>query len=444
MGLASGETMGATTAFAVIRLAVAALAIWPLVVVVGGLLAGAPTDAAGWLRWLGRAAGIVGFGWFLLAMVLSVRLPRFDLALGGLLTLWRGHHILGAVSFVLLLAHPLLLSLAAVPGGPQAVLATLTPPPGAWQVWAGWAALIGMMVFLAPSFSFFGAPRYQRWKLLHRCSVLVMAFGTLHAIALPGLLAPTSAVWLWGSVTALAAAAVVWRLVLSRWLARRRYRITRVAPLADRVVELTLEGPPLRYQAGQFVYLAPLDPALPAGRGEEHPYSLVSAPDESVLRIAIKNLGDASGALMDVAEGSEATVEGPYGRFLPQHHDRPALWIGGGIGITPFVSAARGFTGADADVDVQLIYCANDPSRAYYFEELQAIAERQPGFVVHPHYFADQGPLSAAFLQDRVSDFRRRAGYVCGPAPLLALAEDLLRGAGVPRRRITLEEFDLL
>jgi len=436
--------LGAPIAFALIRLAVVVLAGWPFGLLLGSLLAGAPADAAAWLRWLGRAAGLVGFAWFLLAMTLSVRLPRFDVALGGLLTLWRGHHLLGAGSFVLLLAHPLLLALAAVPGGPQAVLATLTPAPGVWQVWIGWAALLGLMAFLAPGFSFFGTPDYQRWKLLHRCSIVVMVFGAVHAVALPGLLAPAAAIWLWSAITVLAAGAFLWRLLLSRWLARRRYRITRVDPLAERVVELTLEGPPLHYQAGQFVYLAPLDPALVAGRGEEHPYSLVSAPHESVLRIAIKDLGDASGALMQVAEGSEATVEGPYGRFLPRRHDRPALWIGGGIGITPFVSAARGFAAEGGAVDVHLVYCANDPSRAYYLEELQAIAAEQPGFVVHAHYFAEQGPLGTEFLQNRVPDFRQRANYVCGPGPLLTLAESLLRGAGVSRRRITMEEFDLL
>lgn len=436
--------MGGTTAVALIRVVAVALAVWPFPVLVDSLLAGLPADSAAWLRWLGRACAIVGLAWFLLAMALSVRLPRFDLALGGLLTLWRGHHLLGAASFVLLLAHPLLLALAAVPGGPQAVLATLTPPLAAWQVWAGWGALLGLMAFLAPSFSFFGAPDYQRWKLLHRLSGGVMALGVLHAVALPGLLAPSTAAWLWGAVAALAAAALLWRLVLSRWQARRRYRITRVAPLADRVVELTLAGPPLRYDAGQFVYLAPLDPALPAGRGEEHPYSLVSAPHEDVLRIAIKNLGDASAALMNVAEGSTATVEGPYGRFLPRRHHQPALWIGGGIGITPFVSAARGFAARGDAVDVHLVYCANDSGRAYYLDELEAIARQQPGFVVHPHYFAEQGPLDAGFLDARVPDFRQRASYVCGPGGLLALTEGLLRAEGVPRRRITMEEFDLL
>ena len=255
---------------------------------------------------------------------------------------------------------------------------------------------------------------------------------------------PPTAEWVWGGVAALAAAAFLWRLLFSRWLSRRRYRITRVDSLAPRVVELTLEGPPLRYDAGQFVYLTPLDPALPSGRGEEHPYALVSAPHEPVLRIAIKELGDASAALMHVAENTLATVEGPYGRFLPPRHDTAALWIGGGIGIAPFVSAARSFASQAGRVDVHLVYCANDSSRAYYLAELARIAASQPGFVVHPHYFAEQGPLSAAFLERCTADYRQRKCYICGPPGLLNLAETILTGEGVPRRHICIKEFNLL
>lgn len=433
-----------TAAQRVIQFVALVLAAWPWLLLGSALWADPPAGAAAWLRSLGRAAGVAGFAWLLLAMILSMRLPRTDHALGGLLRVWRIHHLLGAASFLLLMLHPLLLALAAVPGGPTAVLATLSPPLGAWPTWSGWGALLVMMLFLAPSFSFWGAPVYQRWKMLHRLSAVALALGLLHAVALSRSIGPGAAAWIWGALAGLAAAAFLWRIALSRWLARRRYHITRVESLADRVVELTLDGPRLRYDAGQFVYFTPLDPGLRAGRGEEHPYSLVSAPHESSLRIAVKDLGDASGALMDVAEGSEATVEGPYGRFLRSHHREPALWIGGGIGITPFVSAAREFAVLDEAVDVHLIYCANDPSRAYYLAELEAIAERQPGFLVHAHYFADEGPLTEGFIEARVPDFRRRESYVCGPTPLLDLADSTLRRAGVPRRRITMEEFDLL
>ena len=121
--------------FGAVRLATLALVLWPALPLVAGLGAGLPGDAAAWLGWLGRACGVVGLAWLLVAMVLSVRLPCYDQALGGLLKLWRFHHLLGAASFLLLMLHPVLLALAAVPGGPGAVLATLTPPADVWPVW---------------------------------------------------------------------------------------------------------------------------------------------------------------------------------------------------------------------------------------------------------------------------------------------------------------------
>jgi predicted ferric reductase len=399
---------------------------------------------AGW-RLAGQVTGVAGLSWLLIALALSVRVPRWDVPFGGLLRLWRIHHWLGAASFLALLLHPLLASLARAGDGPSAVLATLTPPPGYWPVWVGWAALLVMMAFMAPTFSFFGYPHYQRWKWLHRLSGVAAALGLLHAWPLTAALPAPAGYWLWAGLGALAAAALSWRLGLSRWLGRRTFTVAAVTPLAPRVVELTLAGPPLEYHAGQFVYLTPFDPGLSAGRGEEHPYTLSSAPGEAHLRIAIKDLGDASHALMTVAPGSRAAVDGPYGRFLPAASDEPALWIGGGIGMTPFVSAARALALDGGNrVDAHLIYCANDPSRAYFLAELETIARRVQGLVVHAHYFAEDGPLSAAFLERCVPDLTRRRVFVCGPQPLIDLSRTLARSAGVPSSWFKSEEFDLL
>jgi len=409
----------------------------------GGLDTG---SAAAVLRSLGRLTGIVGLAWLLLSMLLSIRMPGFDGPLGGLIRVWHIHHLLGAASFVALLLHPILLALAAAADSPAAVLATLTPPLGWWPLWTGWLALLLMMAFLAPTFAFFGEPDYQRWKAVHLLSAGTALFGLVHAVALARTLSPEHSAWLWALFGVLGGGALLWRKGLSRIFSHRTYRISATRMLARGVIELTLtaEGKPVRYRPGQFVYLTPLDDRLAAGRGEEHPYSLSSAPDEADLRIAIKDLGDASGALLDVTVGSRALVEGPYGEFLPPASNRPALWIGGGIGLTPFVSAVRALGAQPQPVDVDLVYCANDPSRAYFMAELEAIAATVPGLRVHAHYFADEGPLTREWMAGRVADFVARPAYICGPPMLIQLARSLLVDAGVPRSRITSEEFNLL
>ncbi|MBI3565828.1 MAG: ferric reductase-like transmembrane domain-containing protein, partial [Elusimicrobia bacterium] len=244
-------------------------------------------DAAAALTTMGRATGVLGLLCFLAAAVPSARVPGTDRWFGGLTRLWRVHHLLGAASFLLVMAHPLLLAFAAMTVSRRAAAEALFPP-GAPLVWAGWAAFAAMAVFLAPTFHFFGPPPYQRWKSAHALSGAALVLALAHAVPLarsvPG------GAWLAGGT--LAALSVVYRLFLARRLGCARYTVSAVESPGRGVVELSLtpSGRRVRFEAGQFVYLTPLDPGLSAGRGEEHPYTVSSAPDGPVLRLAIKDL----------------------------------------------------------------------------------------------------------------------------------------------------------
>lgn len=396
-----------------------------------------------WLNLLGRLTGIAGLAMMLVAAAVSIRIPGLDQPFGGLTRLWQTHRLLGTGAFLLLLAHPLLLAFSAAAVSPRAAAGVLWSPDGDSALWLGWAALLVLMAYLAPTFSFFGPPRYPRWKRLHALSALAVVLALAHTF-MAGRSLPDA---VWWAFAAVAIAALAFRLGWRKVRPGARYRIVSVTPLADRVVELALEpvnGPRLRYRPGQFVYLAPLDDQLVAGCGEEHPYTLCSAPDEPTLRIAIKALGDASTALQSVHPGTDAFIDGPYGRFFEPGRRGRELWIGGGIGITPFVGRARSFAAGDPSVDIDLVYCANDPSRAYYLDELRAIADRVPGFRVRPHFFTEAGPLDASWVAARITDGPARSLYVCGPAPLLERVRAIRRAFGITRRRFHSEEFDFL
>lgn len=400
---------------------------------------------------LGRLAGVAGLAFLLVAASLSSRVPGFDRLFGGLTKLWKTHHRLAAVSFLLLLLHPVLLAFSAG-GHASGAVALLFPAFDAWAVWAGWGALLAMMAFLAPSFSFFGRPVYQRWKLLHRLAGVAILLALLHAFPLARAIPHPWDYVIWTSLAGLAVVAVAYRWLFSRgqWGGtggRFSYRVTRVDPVAKNVVEISLraEDRALKYRAGQFVYLRPYDKNLSAGYGQEHPYTISSSPHEEQLRISIKDLGDASRALQHVRTGSEVHVEGPYGAFFESEYDEDSeLWIAGGIGITPFLSRARYLRETMDEVDVCLVYCVQDESRALFATELEAIARELPGFRVHFHYFYQQGPLTLPFIEACCAHLKNRGVYICGPEGLLALARKLLIGYGVPARRIQTEEFNLL
>ena len=281
----------------------------------------------------------------------------------------------------------------------------------------------------------------RRLKTGDMVLIAALLLGLWHALLLAG------EAWPWWLLGIAGLGAIAWRKGVAP---RRRhaYRIEAVEPLARGVVELSLcpEGSGIRHEAGQFVYLSPLDESLAAGRGEEHPYTLASAPADSRLRIGIKDLGDASHALQTVTPGTRVLIEGPYGEFFGRRFpERDMLWLGGGIGITPFVGGARDLaSGAEVAGRVQLIYLAHDESRAYYGRELEAIAERLVGFTFTRHYSREQGHMTEAFLREHCPDFTEREIYLCGPPAMNAHLQRLLAGQGVPASRIHSEVFDFL
>lgn len=402
-------------------------------------------DTGALLNLLGRLTGIAGLVCLLLSAVLIVRVPGFDRLFGGLTRLWRTHHQLGAASFLFLLAHPLLLAFAAADVSLPAAVQTLFPPHGGLAVWLGWSALLVMMIFLAPGFSFFGEPEYQHWKWLHRSAGIAVLLALAHTFMLARSLPAPSSWVVWGGLSVLAVLSVAYRFVFSRHLGRLPYRVSGISHPANNVVELSLdaEGRALDYRPGQFVYLTPLDRNLAAGYGEEHPYTLSSSPRESTLRIAIKDLGDASRAIQQIAPQTRVKIEGPYGDFFP---DNPGceLWIAGGIGITPFLARARHFAATSLSVDVKLVFCVQDEPRALFREELEALSRTVTGFALVMHYFYQEGPLTAEFLTTHCPDLAQRDAYICGPSPLIALSESLLLHSGCSRKHIHTEEFVLL
>lgn len=410
-------------------------------------LGGLPRSLAEVLRAASVLAALIGTACLFLAAIISVRLPGWDRWFGGLTRLWYLHATLGSAAFLLLLAHPVLLAYSRLEYGSTAAFVTLFPSFSAFGVWAGWLALLAMMIFLAPTYRFFGDIDYQRWKALHWFSLPAVAFGLWHAVALGHSLGHDR--WWWGVLGGLALLVVLWRALLARRVQRKPYIVSQRHALAEDVVELTLtpaRGSVMPTEPAQFIYLTPLDSSLGAGYNEEHPYTLSSSPGEPHLRVAVKNLGDASGALQSVAEGSRAWVDGPYGDFFPQaRRSRAQLWIGGGIGITPFVSMARWLAESDQGMNAVLVYCAENRQRAYFQTELEQLAEASGGQLqLLAHYFEERNALNKAFLDEHCADIQQRDWYICGPSPLIRLSHRLAHQAGVSARNIHSEEFSFV
>src|SRR5947209_11551649 len=103
-------------------------------------------------------------------------------------------------------------------------------------------------------------------------------------------------------------------------------------------------------------------------RGAERAFTIASSPSEPLVRITTRVSSQSSSfksALMGLAPGALIEAHGPYGTFLLHDDPRPAVFIAGGIGITPFRSILGDVFARGNRPDITLLYSSSTPHIAF-------------------------------------------------------------------------------
>ncbi|KAL3938521.1 MAG: hypothetical protein SGBAC_006588 [Bacillariaceae sp.] len=210
--------------------------------------------------------------------------------------------------------------------------------------WSGTILQFSMVAMVLMSFfQFLRRYAFNLWYILHVVfGVLILIMLFLHSV-------PSAAfVTAWWALDLLVRYAVMAGL---KNVTRAKLRVLRGSGSDNEnknkadIVELIVQKPEgFQYNAGQFVRLAV--PAISAV--EFHPISIASAPDEAYLVLQIRNLGDWTERLCELAETTDFTdvlLEGPYGACSVdvENDDKydMVLCISGGIGVTPCQSIGK-------------------------------------------------------------------------------------------------------
>lgn len=155
-----------------------------------------------------------------------------------------------------------------------------------------------------------------------------------------------------------------------------------------------------------------LDFHLPSGLRRQ--YSLCGDPAErGTYTVAVRRIADGGGGSLEMhsmAVGSEVTVRGPRNGF-PFVGSGSALFIAGGIGITPILAMVR--AARDLGMDWQFVYSGRSRESMPFLEEIESF---DPDRVfVRPD--DEYGLPSASDLLDHAPE--GGAVYCCGPTPML-------------------------
>jgi len=405
-------------------------------------------------------SGVLAIGVMSIAMILALRPGWPETWLDGLDKMYRLHKWLGISALVLAVAHWLWFE---APGWAidlglitrpergarpeienpiQLFLAGLRDPAEGLGEWAFYIAVLLIVVALVPRISYWWFFKTHRllavaYLVLVFHSVVLAEFGYWTqpvGIVLAALMA-------YGTVAAV--------IVLLRRVGAGRQAMGSIISLTKypgvRALEIEMKMEPgwQGHEPGQFAFVT-------SDKGEgAHPFTIASAwnPADGHVTFITKALGDYTSRLPDtLSVGQEVKVEGPYGRFTFDD-DRPRqIWIGGGVGITPFIArmkylaevvpARRGHQAID-------LFHSSAELDEDAFAKLNADAAAAN---VRLHIFVDarDGLLTGKRIRAAVPEWREASFWFCGPTGFAdALKRDFaIEGLDV-RKRFNQELFSM-
>jgi ferredoxin-NADP reductase len=205
------------------------------------------------------------------------------------------------------------------------------------------------------------------------------------------------------------------------------------------------------FEAGQAVSLELFEPPAEVGQGSRT-FSLVSAPFEPELVVATRMRDSAfKRALKALPDGADMRIDGPFGDLTLSDTGRPAVFIAGGIGITPFMSMLRQAAEERSPQPLFLAYSNRRPEDAAFLDELQQLERKNKHFRLMAtmtdmgksarEWSGERNFVDADMLQRLVGDLAAPVFYVVGPPAMVEAMQWTLDGAGVAKDRIRTEEF---
>ena len=192
------------------------------------------------------------------------------------------------------------------------------------------------------------------------------------------------------------------------------------------------------HKSGQFAFVN-FDP-----KEGQHPFTIASAWDEKDPQITFitKGLGDYTDYLPEQLKiGNKVTVEGPYGCFTFDDNAKRQIWIGGGIGITPFIARMKQLAQNPEGQVIDLFHSATELAP----EALEKLTADAAAANVTLHVMIDSrdGFLTGEKIRTAVPDWQSASFWFCGPAGFgTALRKDMSAN-GLPRGAFHQELFNM-
>jgi ferredoxin-NADP reductase len=219
-------------------------------------------------------------------------------------------------------------------------------------------------------------------------------------------------------------------------------------PVAEGTMAFYFEKPAgFSHEAGQNAMFTLIDPREEDAAGPTRTFTIASAPHDPELMIATRMRDSAFKRFLGKAPpGTKIEMEGPLGvMVLHEDASRPAVFLAGGIGITPFLAMVRDAAKRKLPHQITLIYSNRRPRDAAFLAELERL--QGPRFrllttMTHaPDWQGEKRLISRELLAEHVPDLRAPVYYFAGPPGMTMAVQGMLKELGVSEDDMRSEEF---
>lgn len=398
----------------------------------------------------GAILGLLALGVLAMQAAVSGR-HRWFAGGAGMDNVLQFHRQLGIFALLLVLAHPATMLIAN-----PTYLAFLDPRINLMRAAALSFIIIATLILVTSSLLRLTIQlSYEQWRVIHGVlSILIIISGLSHALLVNSYFAPDWKKLVLMSLVGLALLLILEsRLLRPLRMLRRPWRVVEARQEPGNATTLVFEAKGhagMKFRPGQFVWLTLGDSPFSL---QQHPFSISSSathPDK--LAITAKALGDFTSSLSAVQPGTRAWLEGPYGVFFHDAaHSRGAIFIAGGVGITPIISMLRTYRDLGRDFPLWLIYASADADSILFRDELDEMAANLPLTLVHvltnppEDWNGETGYVDADLLARHLPEDNDIIEYfLCGPPPMMDSVEPILIARGAALNRVYSERFNLV
>jgi ferredoxin-NADP reductase len=207
------------------------------------------------------------------------------------------------------------------------------------------------------------------------------------------------------------------------------------------------DGNSLNFLPGQYVQMK--NPRF-SNPDEEHPFSIASSPTtKNYLEFCIRVYGDWTEQLMREDIGNILSLSDPIGEFTWDDSITNAVFLVGGIGISPIMSMLRFIHATNQHPKITLLYGNRTPESVMYKTEIEDLFPNYPTWkLVHIYshlpvgfeWDGYRGFINPEIMAQEINFTPKPIYFLIGPPVFIELMKKHLHTFGVEAKNIREEK----